>query len=211
MKRGDPVAQEHQSHWDEVHDKDATQLSWYQTHAAVSLELISALGVPLDAAVIDVGGGTSSLVDGLVAGGFTDVSVLDVSPPAIEVARHRLGPAARDVRWLHEDLLSWEPTRLYGLWHDRAVFHFLVDPADQTHYRRLLGRALAPGAALVIATFAAGGPTWCSGLSVARYEPEDLLTVLGGDLQLVATRREEHTTPTGAVQPFTWLAARKAP
>jgi hypothetical protein len=209
VKRGDPVGQAHQSHWDGVHERDATQLSWYQSHAAVSVELIGALGVPLDAAVIDVGGGASRLVDGLVAGGFTDVSVLDVSVPALDVARRRLGPAARNVRWLHEDLLSWEPTRQYGLWHDRAFFHFLVDPSDQCYYRDLLSRALAPGAGLVIATFAAHGPTYCSGLPVARYELQDLLTMLGGDLQLVATRREEHTTPNGAIQPFTWLAARK--
>ena len=211
MRHEDSDAKRHQMHWDGVNDREPTQLSWYQPHPTMSMELITALGVGVDAAVIDVGGGASTLVDGLVAGGFTDVSVLDVSPGALDTARRRLAASAQKVQWLHQDLLSWKPTRGYDLWHDRAVFHFLVDQDDQRQYGRVLRRAIAPGGAIVIATFAADGPTHCSGLPVARYGSENLLAALRDDVELVATQREEHTTPAGTVQPFTWLAFRSEP
>jgi SAM-dependent methyltransferase len=174
----------------------------------VSLEIITALGVGAGSAVIDVGGGASRLVDELLSAGFTDLSVLDVSQAALDIARRRLGVLSQSVRWLHEDVLTWEPTRRYDLWHDRAVFHFLVDQDDQAHYLYLLRRGLAPGGGLVMATFAADGPTFCSGLPTARYGPEELFAALGDAFEPVAIRREEHITPAGTMQPFSWLAAR---
>ena len=197
-------------HWDGIYRADPTKVSWYQPSAAVSLALLDALGVRPDTSVVDVGGGASPLVDELLGRGFRDLSVLDVSATALDTARRRLGPAAAQVHWLHEDLRRWSPARRYGLWHDRATFHFLVEPVDRDRYRRLLASALLPGGAAIIATFSPSGPPRCSGLPVVHYGPEELVAAAGAQFELVATRHEEHTTPAGAVQSFVWVALRDA-
>jgi SAM-dependent methyltransferase len=195
-------------HWDRRYaEAGATGVSWYQPEPAASLAMIDTLRVPKSAPIIDVGGGASLLVDGLASRRYLDLSVLDVSSAALDIARHRLDDAA-GVRWLCEDILTWRPERQYALWHDRAVFHFLTDAAEQTRYLNVMRDALDAGGALVMATFAADGPETCSGLPVARYETTDLQQLLDG-FTVVASRREEHITPDGAVQPFTWIAARR--
>jgi trans-aconitate methyltransferase len=167
--------------------------------------LIESLDLDVATPVVDVGGGASVLVDRLLGVGFTDISVLDVSQVALNAGRRRLGNTP-SVRWLHVDLLSWTPARRYGLWHDRAVFHFLTDEDDQRVYLESMRSALTPGGSLVLGTFADDGPDHCSGLPVARYSVGQLLTRLGGRFDLAASRRELHATPGGAVQPFTWIA-----
>jgi len=195
-------------HWNlRYADAGETRVSWYQPEPAMSLTLIELLEVPATAPVIDVGGGASLLVDELLARGYLDLTVLDVSSTALEMSRRRVGEAA-PVRWLCEDILSWQPHRPFALWHDRAVFHFLIDVADQAKYLDIARQALGPGAALIIAAFATDGPEQCSGLPVARYDAGDLEQLLEG-FAVVAARREEHITPGGAVQPFTWIAARR--
>ncbi|MGP8163719.1 MAG: class I SAM-dependent methyltransferase [Acidimicrobiales bacterium] len=184
-------------------------MSWFQSEPELSLELIDLLGISPSTAVVDVGGGASSLVDRLVKRGFTDISVLDISAAALEAGHRRVGESP-PVQWLHEDLLVWQPGRRFGLWHDRAVFHFLTDEVDRERYLAALASGLEPGGALVMATFAEDGPEFCSGLPVLRYSSEELVDVLGRGFRAVATRRELHTTPSGVVQPFTWLAARSA-
>lgn len=196
-------------HWDEVyHRVGASHLSWYQSDPAVSVELIDALGLAFDAAIIDVGGGASTLVDSLVGRGYSDVSVLDVSGAALRVTRQRLGPAAGSVGLLQADLLKWHPRRGYHVWHDRAVFHFLVEESDQERYRQTLRAALDPGGFAIVASFAPDGPERCSGLAVARYGVDELVERLGAGYDVIQTRRELHTTPSGARQPFTWVALR---
>lgn len=198
---------ERRRHWEQVYEgNDARLVSWFQERPVTSLELVDALGVPTDAAVVDVGGGASTLVDELAGRGFADLTVLDVSQAALDVVRRRIPDAA--VTWLCTDLLAWEPPRRYDLWHDRAVFHFLTDAADRRRYVEVLQAAMRPGAAVIVATFAADGPERCSGLPVARYSPGPLVDALGDGFETVETRREEHTTPAGAVQPFTWVAGR---
>ena len=197
-------------HWDNTYARRGTKgVSWFQAVPAPSLHMIDALGIPRAARVIDVGGGASSLVDHLIARGFTDLTVLDISEVSLGAARARVGDQA-PVSWLHKDVLAWRPRRRFDLWHDRAVFHFLVDPADQQRYLATLGAALAPAGAAIIATFAPDGPDHCSGLPVARYSADDLTALLGEAFAVVDASREEHTTPTGAIQPFTWVAARRA-
>lgn len=194
--------------WDAVYRARGVEgVSWYQAVPKVSLELIEALHVRRDAAVIDVGGGASLLADRLVDRGFSDLTVLDVSASALEESRRRLGDGV-PVCWLCEDLLTWLPRRRYGLWHDRAVFHFLVADADRAVYLRALRSAIEPGAGVILGTFASDGPEMCSGLPVIRYSVEDLVRVLGETFEPVESRREEHTTPGGSKQPFTWLAGR---
>jgi hypothetical protein len=182
-------------------------VSWFQSEPAISIELLDAVGVTPEMAGIDVGGGASVLVDRLVAAGFSDLTVLDVSGVALDAARHRLGASA-PVTWLREDILDWQPSRRYGFWHDRAVFHFLTDPDDRAAYLKVLRAGLEPGGAIVMATFAEDGPEYCSGLPVSRYSVDELAAIIGSDLDVVKSLKEVHTTPTGAGQSFTWLAGR---
>jgi SAM-dependent methyltransferase len=182
-------------------------VSWFQPDGGFSVELVDALRLPGDTPVIDLGGGASRFVDDLIRRGFSDVTVLDLSGTALAMARERLGAGA-PVTWIHEDLLRWAPDRQYGLWHDRAVFHFLTDATERRAYLEKLGTTVAPAGYAVLATFAPDGPERCSGLPVARYGPEDLAGALASvGLRAVGSSREEHRTPSGVIQPFTWVVA----
>jgi len=176
---------------------------------AVSLELFDALGIPTTASVIDIGGGTSLLATSLIGRGFTDVTVLDISKSALEAGRRR--EEAVDVPTLRADVLTWRPLRLYDCWHDRATFHFFVTEDERKAYRRTLQSAIAPAGFVILATFASDGPPTCSGLPVIRYSSDDLAQVLGDTFDVLGARREEHTTPRGTRQPFTWIAGRFQP
>jgi trans-aconitate methyltransferase len=183
-------------------------VSWYEPEPVVSLELVDVLGVAPESAVIDIGGGASVLVDRLLARGFADLTVLDISEAALRASCQRVDNDPR-ATWITADLLSWQPTRNYDLWHDRATFHFLSG-AEVDTYRNVLRRAVAPGGSVIMATFAPDGPEQCSGLPVTRYGADELGAVLGSGFKVVEHRGEVHTTPFGAVQPFTWIAARRS-
>ena len=187
--------------------RGATGVSWFQPTATTSIELIERLGIPKTAAVIDIGGGASVLADGLLDRGFTDVSVLDVSKAALAEVNRRLGAHA-SLSLLQEDLLAWSSARRYDLWHDRAVFHFLVDPIDRGTYLRALHSAIRPGGSVIMATFASDGPEYCSGLPVARYSSAALVRTLGPEFRVIEDLRDRHVTPAGVEQPFTWVVAR---
>jgi SAM-dependent methyltransferase len=193
------------AHWEEVYRHTGVDsMSWFQREPTESVRLLEIAGVRPDSSVIDVGGGASVLVDRLLALRVRDVTVLDISPTALQVSRARLGTRAARVRWLEKDLVSWLPSRRYDIWHDRAVFHFLTNPSDRARYRERLRAALAPHGKVIIATFAADGPERCSGLLVARYGP-DALAAEFPDLRVELVAREDHRTPAGGMQPFTWL------
>jgi hypothetical protein len=159
--------------------------------------------------VVDIGGGASPLVDELLARGHRRLCVLDVSGGGLRIAQERLGEAAARVEWVIADVLDWRPARRFDVWHDRAAFHFLTDPADRVRYRAALAAATAPDAVAVLATFAPQGPTMCSGLPVARWDAQSLAAELGPQWALVSHAQVPHTTPSGAVQPFTWTAFRR--
>jgi len=195
-------------HWDGAYRRDRFTLSWYEREPTTSLELIDELGVKPEQSVVDIGGGTSSLTGRLLDRGFQQLTVLDVSTGALTAAKAQLGDRAARVGWLAQDIRSWRPERRFDLWHDRAVFHFLVDPEDQRRYLETLTASLAPGGGVILATFALDGPDRCSGLPVARYDATTIATIFASTLQLVRERREERTTPNGTDQPFTWTAFR---
>ncbi len=161
--------------------------------------------------LIDVGGGASVLVDALLAQGFGDITILDVSAAGLEIAQRRLGKAAEQVHWLARDILTWRPKRTYQVWHDRAVFHFLTTDRARHKYLHALHAATTSNAVAIFGCFAPDGPQHCSGLPVARYSPQELAAVLGERWRLLTEDREEHTTPSGTVQPFTWAAFRQQP
>src|SRR5262249_27431561 len=162
--------------------------------ARPSLEMIRAAAIEHAMPIIDVGGGASVLAGELLDDGFEDVTVLDIAAPALNVSQHQLGSRACLVHWIVADVLSWKPQRSYGLWHDRAAFHFLTDPQDRLNYRDTVERALIPGGWLILATFAADGPERCSGLPVQRWSADALAADWGDAFELIQTLREEHMT-----------------
>lgn len=203
----EPGVDQRARHWDAAYTGSGAEgVSWYQAAPRMSLTLIEELRISRDAAVIDIGGGASQLVDQLVERGFSDLTVLDVSASALQELGMRLGDSP--VIRLHKDVLDWLPDRRYDLWHDRALFHFLVTEADRRRYLEILHAAIKPGGLVILATFALEGPDHCSGLPVTRYSAEHLSDVLGDAFVPLETRHEKHTTPRGSVQPFTWLAGR---
>jgi rhodanese-related sulfurtransferase len=197
-------------HWDRVYGEHAdSELSWFQPDPALSLRLIQDASPDRGARVIDVGGGTSVLVDRLLDDGFSDVAVLDVSPTAIERARSRLGDRAATVRWMVGDATTTDEVGRVDVWHDRAAFHFLTDPADRARYLSLARRSVAPGGWLILATFAPGAPPTCSGLPVRRYDAEALAGEVGDGFVLVGSEDEIHVTPYGVRQPFVFAVFRR--
>src|SRR5215471_418959 len=192
------------AHWNEIYGSKAPdQVSWFQAVPEPSMGMIRSSGIAKDAAIVDIGGGASVLVDELLAAEFTDVSVLDVAETAIERTITRLGQRAVQVNWIVADVLSWAPRRTYDLWHDRAVFHFLIEERERAEYRVTLDKALMPGSSLIIATFAEDGPDRCSGLPVKRWSADALANELRG-FQLEDSFKQAHMTPSGAAQSFTW-------
>jgi trans-aconitate methyltransferase len=197
------------AHWDAAYAEGDDTRSWFEEHPGMSLRMLDAAGVSAADALIDVGGGASPLTGVLLDRGFSDLTVLDISAAGMQHARDRLGPRADQVHWLAADVLSWHPPRRYQAWHDRAVFHFLTTGQHRQQYLRALDAATGRGGVAVFGCFAPDGPQHCSGLPVARYSPVQLARQLGARWLMVSQDREEHITPVGATQPFTWIALRR--
>ena len=196
-------------HWDDVYAaKAADETSWFQRSYDTSMRLIAAAD-PTHGPLVDIGGGVGTLVDELVDDGWRDVTVLDISAEAMRIVRERLA-GRTDVRitTIASDVLDWRPGRAYAVWHDRAVLHFLTDDADRAAYARLAADAVMPGGALVIGCFAPDGPEACSGLPVRRASAQELADLFTDHFALEASEQEEHVTPWGAVQAFTWVTLR---
>lgn len=194
-----------QQHWETVYGSKAVdQVSWFQPHAVSSLRLIED-GVDRDAQVIDVGGGASVLVDDLLEAGYRNLTVLDLAESALAVSRVRLGERAQSVQWIAADITRVElPAARYDVWHDRAVFHFLTDPADRARYVAQVLKSVKPGGRVIVAAFGPGGPLQCSGLDVVRYDPAALHAEFGGPFRLLRHETEIHHTPSGQEQEFVY-------
>lgn len=205
------MSDQSRAHWDNVYvTKDDSEVSWFQQTPAMSLALIDLAQVGPNAAVIDIGGGASHLVDHLLLRGYRDITVLDISDAALLLARARLAqPLAEQVNWIVADATRWQPLRQYDLWHDRAAFHFLVEAADRAAYVARMKQAIAVGGRVILGTFAMDGPEMCSGLPVRRYDAEHLAAKLGDQFALIASRREDHATPHQKVQPFQFCLFRR--
>jgi SAM-dependent methyltransferase len=197
------------THWDAAFADGDEQRSWYQARPSESLRTIEHVAPDRDAAILDVGGGSSGLSGALLAAGYRDLTVLDVSKTALSLAQNRLGKSAERITWITADLLEWRPPRRYVVWHDRAVLHFFVDADDRLHYVQTLHETLAPTGYAIIASFAPTGPVQCSGLRVHRSSPDDILDLLGSEFTAVESSVQIHTTPSNRIQPFTWLTARR--
>jgi SAM-dependent methyltransferase len=199
-----------QTHWDKIYSEKAPDaVSWYRPHLEKSLELIKQVVPDRSASIIDVGGGESTLVDDLLAAGYDNITVLDISETAINFNRNRLGPISDRVHWLVADItkVELEPS-VYDLWHDRAVFHFLTAPSDRAAYVHQVAQAVRRGGHVIVSTFGVEGPKKCSGLDVVRYDPDSLHREFGVHFRLLGSSTELHHTPFGTVQQFLYCYCR---
>jgi hypothetical protein len=190
-------------HWDQTYQShDEAQLSWFQDTPSLSLEWIERSAPSKNAPIVDVGGGASRLVDALIARGYCDLSVLDISEPALDRSRARLGSRAGPVSWIVADVTQWIPRRRWLIWHDRALFHFLTDEGQLRRYLGALQSATLAGATVIISAFALSGPERCSGLLVRRHSAESLADCLGKNFVPIGCSFETHVTPKGGRQDF---------
>lgn len=206
------MAETRQAHWNRTYaEKGEARVSWFEDRPETSLALIRQLRTPDSAAIIDIGGGASRLVDALLEDGWPSITVLDVSEAALDLAKARLGESAGRVDWIADDIAKWMPTRAFDIWHDRAAFHFLTDPEDRAAYVERLRIGVKPGGYAIIATFAPEGPERCSGLPVERYDGAKLLGAIGPEFELIDERRHPHATPWGSTQAFQYSTLRRKP
>ncbi|MBZ5501684.1 MAG: class I SAM-dependent methyltransferase [Acidobacteriia bacterium] len=198
------------THWEKIYSSKAPEtLSWYRPHLETSLSLIERAAREKSASIIDVGGGESTLVDDLLARGYRNITILDISQVAIDTTKKRLGALAEQVHWLTADVTAaaLEPCA-YDVWHDRAVFHFLTAPEQRVAYVRQVARAVKPGGHVIVGAFGPEGPNRCSGLDVVRYDAESLHHEFGAHFRLVESLGELHHTPSGATQQFLYCFCR---
>ena len=202
---------ERHAHWQTVYQtKGEHDVSWFEESPAISLKLIRATGVSTTASIIDIGGGTSRLVDALLDEGYSAVTVLDLSEKALETSKTRLGlQSAAKAKWVAVDVTAWEPSQAYDVWHDRATFHFLTDPSERAAYVERVLRAVRFGGHVIIGTFALDGPERCSGLPVVRYDAAAISEILGPSFDLLQSRIHAHQTPTGVIQRFQFSRFRR--
>lgn len=190
-------------HWDQVYEqRPPDEASWFEQVPERSLEMIASTGLPKDAGIVDVGGGASNLAGELLSAGYVDITVADLSAAAIDEAQKELDPQAGEITWVVADVLEHDFGRHFDLWHDRAFFHFMVEPSDREAYLRALRRALRRDGHLVIASFGPDGPTQCSGLPVRRYSADDLSAELGAGFERLGDDLVAHHTPSGNQQQF---------
>jgi SAM-dependent methyltransferase len=195
-----------EAHWENVFgSKAADQVSWYRPHLEISLDLIERRAPERSAAIIDVGAGESTLVDDLLAHGYRDLTVLDVSHTAIDATRKRLGSAADRVRWITGDITRADlASGSFDVWHDRAVFHFLTDPGERKLYVDSVLKAVKRGGHVIVSTFGPQGPVKCSGLDVMRYDAHALHDQFGKRFRIEESTEELHHTPWGTAQQFVY-------
>lgn len=206
----DRTTSDRTTHWQNVYaTKGEAEVSWFQASPAISLEMIRAASPDRAAAIIDVGGGASRLVDALLQDGYRNLAVLDISANALDTAKKRIGATASTVDWIVADVTTWRPAKTWDVWHDRAAFHFLTDPHDRAAYVERLRSAVASDGQVIIATFAPDGPEKCSGLPVQRHDSASLSAELGPEFELVETRSETHHTPWHSTQAFQFSRFRR--
>ena len=197
-------------HWESIYnDRDHELVGWYQSDPGRSLRLIEASTFDAAAPIVNIGGGSSVLVDRLLDADYTDVTVLDLSATALALAQERLGRRTDAVHWIEGDVIEHDFDRVYAVWHDRAAFHFLIDPDNQQQYVQQMTKALAVGGHAIIATFGLDGPDICSGLPAQRYGPESLSSCLGSEFEPLRFEQETHQTPGGVTQEFLYGHFRK--
>ena len=193
-------------HWETIYQKKLpSEVSWYQVHPKLSLQLIQKTGITLAQPFIEVGGGASVLIDYLLDMGLTELTVLDLSMIALQQMKNRLSHKANNIQWIETDITTFQPPQQYYCWHDRAVFHFLTNAQDRHNYVEVLKSSILPNGYVIIATFATDGPQQCSGLEIVQYDAPKIREELGEEFSLLEVHDEIHLTPTQAEQKFSYF------
>ena len=197
-------------HWEEIYTtKDLQDVSWYQMMPVTSLNLITSSNLPKDAAIIDIGGGDSFLVDHLLDLGYKDITVLDISQQAIDKAKKRLGERQTEVTWIVTDITDFTSQKRYDLWHDRACFHFLTEKKEVAAYHKVITKSLKMQGVLVLGTFSKTGPLKCSGLDIQQYDEEDLKQVFSDQFEIIDCVKSVHATPSNSIQNYVFCRFKK--
>lgn len=203
---------QNKKHWEKIFEsKEDVQKSWYQDFPVTSIQFFKELNIPKSAAIIDVGGGDSRLVDALLEEGYTNITVLDISAIALKKAKTRLGSKVEKVKWIEADVLDFSPSEKYDFWHDRAVFHFVIDEKDIEKYKRVMYNSVEQKGHVVIATFSPAAPESCSGLLVKRYSEQELVKTVSPFLRKLKCKYEDHITPFNTLQSFTFCSFLRCP
>ncbi len=198
------------AHWENVFStKQEKEVSWYQEYPQTSVDFLTALELPLDAKIIDIGGGDSYFIDALLDLGYTNLTLLDISANAIDRIKKRLGDKANQVTFIETDILDFEPTDHYDFWHDRACFHFLTNAEQISKYADLVNKAVSKNGRVFIGTFSDSGPLKCSGLEIKQYNMESLRYVFEKDFQLKGCFIEDHKTPFDTIQNFLFCGFKR--
>lgn len=199
---------DNKKHWENVYEtKQPNEVSWTQEIPTTSLQFIDSFGIDKNAAIIDIGGGDSRLVDYLLDKGFVNISVLDISSKSLEKAKHRLGSKAEKVNWIVSDITEFSPSRKYDVWHDRATFHFLTT-SEQINKYMTIARSSISGY-MTIGTFSVNGPEKCSGLPIKQYDEETLSNELNDGFEKIKCITEEHITPFNTTQDFLFCSFKR--
>lgn len=198
------------AHWENIYNtRNLTEVSWYQKKPKVSLELIHSFDLPKNAAIIDIGGGDSNLADYLIDEGFSNIDVLDISKTALEHLQNRLGERAENLNFIQADAADFQSEEKYELWHDRATLHFLTEEWQVKNYIKTLEASVVKGGYVILATFSEKGPTMCSGRKIKQYSKQDLKALLHEKFENLECKNIDHTTPSGAVQNFTFCSFKR--
>lgn len=197
-------------HWENVFDtKKENEFSWFQEYPKTSIDFLELFNLPLDANIIDIGGGDSHFVDALLSKGYTNIYVLDISDKALERAKARLGDKANTVHWIVSDVVDFEPTVMFDFWHDRAAFHFLTNEERINKYVTLAENNISENGYLILGTFSENGPQKCSGLEIKQYNETSMSNRFETQFERIKCIQEEHTTPFNTVQNFLFCSFKK--
>lgn len=197
-------------HWENIYQtKELNEVSWYQPKPATSLNFLEELTIPKNAKIIDIGGGDSFLVDHLIDLGYSEITVLDISEAAIQKAKNRLGNKAEKVTWIVSDIVEFQPTEKYDIWHDCAAFHFLTNKEEREKYVLIADQSLNSKGILIVGTFSVNGPFKCSGIEITQYSEESMLNQFKSKFEKVNCFTIDHTTPFNTIQNFLFCSFKK--
>lgn len=193
-------------HWNNAYlSKDVKSLGWYEDDVSATLKLIDKTRVSEEASILNVGAGSTTLVDKLLQKGFTNIIASDLSEVSLNSLKKRLGDNSSKVEWVVDDLT--QSTKLFefepiDLWVDRAVLHFFIEEKDRSAYFDLLQKLIKPNGFAIFAEFRLSGASKCSGLDVCRYSNNMLLDSLGNSFELIDTFDYTYKMPSGDSRPY---------
>ncbi len=191
------------AYWENVFaNKNSNEVSWTQAYPTITMQFIKEIELPKNAKIIEIGGGESFLVDILLAEGFSNITVLDISEKALKKAKLRLGEKANEITWIVSDITAFESKDKFDFWHDRAVFHFLTDKKEVEKYKKIVSSYMIENGYFLLGTFSPEGPLKCSGLDIVQYDEEQMKQVFIDDFEMIKSYQQEHITPMNTKQNF---------